>query len=195
MSWSLNEVESVARKAARGAGYSWGQAEEAGAAVRWLEARGLPGCASLLALLDLRDQSALRARCPLELGMALCDTGGAGADCRAAQVHLPLLVLPFLVWAAESSGESMTLKCGDWRAVVTPGGQASQNAKIDLPECARIVCLDEGATYPHMLISKLRAYCDLGVIDALGAYAARTYAPATEASRLAGAGAGVSDND
>ena len=35
MSHSLGEVEALARKAARGGGYSWGMAEEAGFAVRW----------------------------------------------------------------------------------------------------------------------------------------------------------------
>jgi hypothetical protein len=32
-------------------------------------------------------------------------------------------------------------------------------------------------------------------LDDLNSYAHRTYAPATEASRLAGAGAGLNDND
>ena len=43
MNWSLNELDAMARKAARGAGYSWGLAEEAGRATRWLAAAGLPG--------------------------------------------------------------------------------------------------------------------------------------------------------
>ena len=30
MSWSLGEIEGLAKKATRGAGYSWGLAEEAG---------------------------------------------------------------------------------------------------------------------------------------------------------------------
>ena len=36
MNVSMNEVESMAKTAARGAGYSWGLAEEAGKATRWL---------------------------------------------------------------------------------------------------------------------------------------------------------------
>ncbi|NND22495.1 MAG: DUF3726 domain-containing protein, partial [Silicimonas sp.] len=36
MSYSLNEVEATAKKAARGAGYPWGLAEEAAKATRWL---------------------------------------------------------------------------------------------------------------------------------------------------------------
>ena len=41
--YSLGEIDSLARKATRGAGYSWGVAEEAGKAVRWLSAYGYPG--------------------------------------------------------------------------------------------------------------------------------------------------------
>ena len=40
---SLNEIESLCKKAARGAGLSWGLAEEAGKAARWLSAHGLDG--------------------------------------------------------------------------------------------------------------------------------------------------------
>ena len=50
-SWSLNEIEALAKKAARGSGCSWGVAEDAGRAVRWLEARGLPGAEALGTLL------------------------------------------------------------------------------------------------------------------------------------------------
>ncbi len=51
MSWSLNEIEGLARKAARGSGLSWGLAEEAGKATRWLCAAGLPGADALAGLL------------------------------------------------------------------------------------------------------------------------------------------------
>ena len=39
---SLNEIETTVLKSARGAGYSWGLAEEAAAAARWLAVRGEP---------------------------------------------------------------------------------------------------------------------------------------------------------
>ncbi|WP_172978117.1 DUF3726 domain-containing protein [Roseovarius sp. THAF27] len=35
MTWSLNEIEALARKPTRGAGYPWGLAEETGRAARW----------------------------------------------------------------------------------------------------------------------------------------------------------------
>ncbi|MEO1102920.1 MAG: DUF3726 domain-containing protein, partial [Pseudomonadota bacterium] len=53
--WSLNEVEALARKATRGAGYSWGMAEEAGKATRWTCAAGWPGANALAHLLTQTD--------------------------------------------------------------------------------------------------------------------------------------------
>ena len=47
MSWSVGESGALALKAARGAGMSWGQAEEASFAVRWLQQRGAPGVEAL----------------------------------------------------------------------------------------------------------------------------------------------------
>jgi len=40
---SLSEIDALARKAARGAGYSWGIAEEVGKSARWLSAYGFKG--------------------------------------------------------------------------------------------------------------------------------------------------------
>ena len=48
---SLNEIESLALKAARGAGMSWGLAEEAAVAASWLAARSLPWAETLADLL------------------------------------------------------------------------------------------------------------------------------------------------
>jgi hypothetical protein len=51
MNVSLNEIEVTSRRAAVGAGYPQGIAEDAGAALRWLCAAGLPGVEALLAAL------------------------------------------------------------------------------------------------------------------------------------------------
>ena len=95
MSWSLNEVEALSRKAARGAGLSWGLAEEAGRATRWLVVHGLPGPEVLLAALTRLDGLPHEARapldgwqardtlCPVTTGAALADTAAAaGGDLR-----------------------------------------------------------------------------------------------------------------
>ncbi len=59
MTFSLNEVEVTSKKATRGAGYSWGLAEEAGKATRWLCAHELNGCGALVALLTKTDGMAI----------------------------------------------------------------------------------------------------------------------------------------
>ena len=41
--FSLGEIDALTRKATRGAGYSWGIAEEVGKAIRWLSAYGFYG--------------------------------------------------------------------------------------------------------------------------------------------------------
>ncbi len=51
MSWSLGETAALALKAARGAGMSWGLAEETAASVVWLHSRGLPGISALCSYL------------------------------------------------------------------------------------------------------------------------------------------------
>ncbi|MAE12157.1 MAG: hypothetical protein CMN35_02945 [SAR116 cluster bacterium] len=55
MSWSLGETAALALKAARGAGMSWGLAEETAASVVWLHSRGLPGISALCSYLGISD--------------------------------------------------------------------------------------------------------------------------------------------
>jgi len=87
--YSLTEIETHCRKAARGAGYEWGEAEEMGKAVRWLCANGKNGAAECLTLLKAVDGNCADHRatldtlkgvhkgavCGLSLGCALSDRG------------------------------------------------------------------------------------------------------------------------
>lgn len=210
MSWSLNEVEALARKAARGAGYSWGHAEEAGRAVRWLCAQGLSGAEALAGLLDQTDgqpydalcpdpgsdpwQARGAALCPLIAGSALCDDVSAverGLD--LGPVHQPLLLLPFVAMSARARGAGLCLHHAGGVVCVDPEGQMEGAAPaLGGPMAMKIAPCDavKGAKSRAS-----RAYCDAGIMERLGKFAARTYAPASEASRLAGAGAGTTDND
>jgi hypothetical protein len=87
--YSLTEIEAHTRKAARGAGYEWGEAEEMGKAVRWLCANGVNGAEQCLTLLKAVDGNCAVHRatldtlkgthkgavCGLSLGCALADRG------------------------------------------------------------------------------------------------------------------------
>lgn len=191
MNWSLVETEALARKAARGGGYSWGQAEDAGAAVRWLEARGLPGAAALAALLE----TPVDARsCPIVQGTYLCDAGVSPAPATLADLRAPLLLVPFLAWCAGPGGGWLDAGIGPVRFTIGPDGVWRQGAQ-NVPMRATVQLSAAQRPDAAALGVVTRARCDSGVMAVLDGFAARTYAPATEASRLAGAGAGLSDND
>ena len=119
---SLSEIEALCFKAARGAGLSWGEAEEAGWAAAWLARAGLSGPDLLLAWLN--DLGALKRPvpapghwrapaaplCPLRTGIALADHAGLAegpghAPLCVQTVARPPLVLPFVARAAEIAGE------------------------------------------------------------------------------------------
>ncbi|WP_137701469.1 DUF3726 domain-containing protein [Marimonas lutisalis] len=202
---SLNEVEATAKRAARGAGLSWGMAEEAGKAVRWLSAQGLPGCAALADLLDAPGNaptsldllSSSGPLCPLAAGVALSDMAGrlGAGDTVLSDVAQPLLLLPFLQAAARQTGRALRVGI-DGTMVGLDGAQVtcSDPADLDMPHARRIV-IAPGAVPAPPLPQHTRAEVTADTLERLNRYAHRTYAPATEASRLLGAGAGLSDND
>lgn len=216
-SLSRNEVAALCMKAARGAGMSWGLAEEAGYAAAWLVQHGVDGPGQLHAHLaqaegrswtDICPQVAPgiwqapvgRALCPIALGATLCDYADlpeglvAGARIRIGRVDHPALLIPFL---AEISAHSGILFDLEWE-----GGSAPVRGD---PETLKATVMAIGAGQPALVISgrpgtpapatlapapKISA----ATIAALNALAMRTTVPASDASR-AGAGASLTDND
>ena len=216
MNWSLNEIESLAKKATRGAGYSWGLAEEAGKATRWLCAAGLPGAPALAALLVRNDgvaYDALRpideaapwratggALCPLIAGAALSDRAGtlaAGRGIVLSRVSHPLLLLPFLVSAADMTRTDLTLH---WDGVILshgPDGTAldARAAALAVTEARDVGAAPTTARPATRIRRAWRGDIAPDSAAILQRFAHRTYAPETDERRRAGAGAGLSDND
>ena len=208
MTRSISEVEAEARKAARGAGYPWGLADEAGFAVCWLEARGYGGIhafAQHLKAVEGNDVRACAPRsiddlsaqgpllCPISLGTTLSDlcpiTDTTGTT--IAAVSAPLLVAPFLAHVAALRG-SVLIKTPEAEMRIGPDGIEVSGQCPTTP--TDITLHKAGADVPP---STRRTRLDPDTDDwrILKRFAGRTYAPATEASRLKGAGAGLNDND
>lgn len=216
---SQSEIESLCLKAARGAGMSWGIAEEAGFAAAWLAARGIDGPGILLAQLQsglgrawadicpVVQDGAWRAAdgatlCPVALGAALCDFAAlpqgamAQAPLRVGPVGHAALLLPFLATLAAAQGASVALVWPGGAAVVGPDGATSGDlaalagGEVILAELS----LGRAASPP----SEGNAVAPLEIaattLSGLNTLALRTTVPASEASR-AGAGASSSDND
>ena len=216
MTFSLNEIETMGKRAARGAGLPWGLAEEAGKAARWLTARGLPGPEELADILTRNDgrsydelapvsvDGVWHARsgrlCPLVSGAALCDRAAEIAAGRAFELGptaQPLLLAPYAASAAKLAGTAVELSWAGAVMVFTPEGVSIEGdgaaltaRSADSVRCRRA----ENAVAAAPAGAPGRAV-DAETWSRLNAFAHRILAPVTEASRLAGAGAGLVDND
>ncbi|WP_146347185.1 DUF3726 domain-containing protein [Phaeobacter marinintestinus] len=191
MSFSLNEVDAMAKRATRGVGYAWGLAEEAGKATRWLCAHSLDGVSVLAATLeDDPDPSS----CPLIAGTALSDKAADLTDAPLTLIDLsqPMLLLAFAGSAARQLGHPVTLTCNSVVAVTDGSGLALSGT---FPIQAKTVDIRLGGQMDTPLQTATRVTPDQNAWATLERFAHRTYAPATEESRRLGAGAGLSDND
>jgi len=211
---SLNEAAVMATKAASGAGRPWGLAQEAGQAMAALEAMRLPGAASLLGLLLETDKtpcekmrpistrgSILQGKgpmCPILVGTYYADSEGCHRRTvnKMHNVRYPLLLLPFarMPWDGVQLEWQNTTVIANFREADVKGSGLT----APIGETVSVAPVD-----PALLAQSSRAHLyQPGPVDiadeiweGLSAFAHRTYVPASEASRLKGAGAGLTDND
>lgn len=214
---SLNEIESLCKKAARGAGLSWGLAEEAGKAARWLSAHGLDGPGVLATQLRQNDGCAYQqlapdvsaepwqvpghALCPLIAGATLSDHAyllRSNGRIELRQVAHPQLLLPFASATARQLGLWLELSWNGCCLKFSPSGEAwlvhAQNLGAATAAQVRCACAAPGGILGKPLAGSIPDLGDSPQHE-LDHLAARTYVPASEASRLLGAGAGLSDNN
>ncbi|WP_372835614.1 DUF3726 domain-containing protein [Puniceibacterium confluentis] len=215
---SQNEIEQLCLKAARGAGMSWGLAEEAGYAAAWLAMRGLDGPGVLLAQLrDAMDRDwheicpvvapgRFQAAdggclCPIALGSALCDHAGLPETAmdetalRIGPVSHPVLLLPFLANLASVQGGCVQLDWPRGTVLLTAEGGISSAAGMLAKETRLDAELSvHGAAPDDSMQPGAPLFVPAATLSGLNAFALRTTVPASEASR-AGAGAAVGDND
>lgn len=212
---SLSEIEALALKAARGAGLSWGMAEEAGYATRWLAEQGIDGPALLLTRLDQLSTvtgaaappqingrrwspTGPAALCPLVTGVALNDfamlpEGPVQGSVRVGPVATPALLLPFVAMIAARSDAGFRVVWDGCVAIVSKAGlcriSASAAMMADATEVVRISPCPPPASRLRSLASFATTAAALRALDI---YASRTYVPASEHSRR---GAGAADID
>ncbi len=206
MNLSLDEFRALVAKAFRGAGYSWGLTEEGSFAARRLAEFGLPSGDMVVRLLRQVDGSAVAdvmpddawvaaggTLCPVCVGASISDLGGC-ADLVLGATIEPLFIAPFLAEtldAAKPEGYEVTWLTG--RCMVAAD---SISVTGELPEAPVEVTI-ERFTDLDAAESQSAGRVELSneTMAALEHLAHRVYAPATEASRLAGAGAGLRDDD
>ena len=204
MIYSLSEIDANCKKAARGAGLSWGYAEEAGKAARWLAAHQLPGVALLADYLTLRqedpeDYLGSYPRCPILTGARLCDSGHDAMEKSIVIEHVvyPLLLLPSLVQLSAAAGAALRVQWTDTH-ITCRGGEIciKEDDSIATDEAVNINCNWLESEAAPMRASCVRGKGAVGQFveneywEALESLAHLTYVPATEASRR---GAGPAD--
>lgn len=216
MSHSLNEIEAMSKRAARGAGLSWGLAEEAAKGTRWLSAFGFPGVEMLGDLLKLNDRVPSIDVAPVSLRaevwhaparrMSPLIAGASLSDCAVRllergkitmeNVSVPLLAVPLMGGAALRLGVPVS---AEWEGayLATDGKQLCTRGDVAALQAAHADRLVFGApaemSGPREPV--LRGEVSEESWALLGEFARRTFAPATQESRQRGAGAGLSDND
>lgn len=191
MSFSLNEVEALAKRATRGAGYTWGMAEEAGKATRWLCAHGQDGCAVLATLLEHPTTTTFTAAIKLTDSAHLLEEGPFSWH----GIKQPAFLLPFAAMAARKAGQGVVVLADN--AVAALDGDML-HVTADFPEVAeRLQAMIGTPSYASLkpAQTQTRARPRPAIWARLERLAQRTYAPATDASRRLGAGAGASDSD
>lgn len=132
--FSRSELEALCSKAARGAGMSWGLAEEAGHACGWLSGRGIDATHALAVYLHLlqgqdwhssfpvvheqhwQARSSDQSLCPIVLGATLSDYASVqptlfeGKGLSVSAVYSPHLLLPFLTWVVQDLHRPLYLR-------------------------------------------------------------------------------------
>ncbi len=212
---SLNEVETLARKAACGAGVAVGVAEDFGSAVRVLSASRLDGPAlaarALAALGDGRSAPPSAERkstawrmvpADPEAGLSACLAGPATADLALAfsedivlfALDVPEIVAGYL--AAAGDGRCRALASEDGPAVVAVDGAVFLVAGEGPLAAGTFTCRPfTGALPGRLAVPTDGVPVEAKVHAALDGLAARLLVPATDLSRERGAGAGLIDGD
>ncbi len=216
---SLNEVEGLAAKAARGAGLAWGLAEETAKAARWLAACGLDWAPSLVRLLErsaalvgpapataapvaLRASNEGTELSPLLAGAYLDDLGALAGDRTLERVAHPLWLLPFAARAASATSTAIKLEWTGimvtvWPFTVDLDGDPAQ---LYVPRAERVSWEQLTPAGIAKAATRRLARVDRSAVDDAAWHdlirlGARTYVPASALSRARGAGAGLTDND
>jgi hypothetical protein len=209
--YSLGEIESQCKKAARGVGLSWGVAEEAGIVARNLSEVGLPGAiviynslkyfdGSVEACLNSKEEIFQKRKCPilgLTLGISLLDRINLIEDRHSwdlGKIVSPLALVGVLL-RLRGCKYSFIVEWRSFKIVANQFGLKmsgnNQNPKLVNKLKIDIARSENISLYGFSKICNVSDAIWVG----LSKMVEKTYVPATEISRIRGAGAGTLDND
>ncbi len=200
---SFSEIETISKRASRGAGFSWGVSEEIGKSIRLLEMYGLPGILYLknylekisnhnfqkITLISDENISNNIPYCPISVGVNFMDQTHNLEKIdkiNFSNLAYPLLVVPFLSRSSEIIGKKILLNLENFKFLFNYNQSIFSN-------------------FDNSLISKTTNFrisfnqnedsFDKVSWDTLYKISQKTFVDETESSKKTSAGAGLTDND
>ena len=201
---TLSEIDTTSKRATRGAGFSWGIAEEVGKNMRLLELYGLPGIKNLnkflkdykekqfqkITLISETNYASKNPFCPITLGTNFIDQVNLldkKLNIQISNLAFPILFIPFVSRASEIVGKKIFLKVDDKEFLFNLNQSIYSNYLKNeiLENCnnINISFLENNNLFNENEWNELYKLSE------------ETFVEETESLKIGGAGAGLTDND
>ena len=201
---TLSEIDTTSKRAAKGAGFSWGISEEIGKNMRLLELFGLPGIKNLnkylkdykkkqfqkIALISEINETKKNPFCPIILGTNFIDQVNLldkKKNIQILNVAFPILFLPFVSRASEIIGKRIFLKIEEKEFLLNLNQSIYSNYLKNeiLENCNKINInfLENNNLFNENEWNELYKLSE------------DTFVEETESLKIGAAGAGLTDND
>ncbi len=201
---TLSEIDTTSKRATRGAGFSWGIAEEVGKNMRLLELYGLPGIKNLnkflkdykekqfqkITLISETNYASKNPFCPITLGTNFIDQVNLldkKLNIQISNLAFPILFIPFVSRASEIVGKKIFLKVDDKEFLFNLNQSIYSNYLKNeiLENCnnIKISFLENNNSFNEDEWKELYKLSE------------DTFVEETESLKIGAAGAGLTDND
>ena len=201
---TLSEIDTTSKRATRGAGFSWGIAEEVGKNMRLLELYGLPGIKNLnkflkdykekqfqkITLISETNYASKNPFCPITLGTNFIDQVNLldkKVNIQISNLAFPILFIPFVSRASEIVGKKIFLKVDDKEFLFNLNQSIYSNYLKNeiLENCnnIKISFLENNNSFNENEWKELYKLSE------------DTFVEETESLKIGAAGAGLTDND
>ena len=201
---SLSEIDTTSKRAAKGAGFSWGISEEIGKNMRLLELFGLSGIKNLnkylkdykkkqfqkIALISEINETKKNPFCPITLGTNFIDQVNLLDKkniIKIINVAFPILFLPFVSRASEVIGKRIFLKIDEKEFLLNLNQSIYSNyLKNEILEKCNSISIN--------FIENNNSFNE-NEWKELYKLSEDTFVEETESLKIGAAGAGLTDND
>ena len=201
---TLSEIDTTSKRAARGAGFSCGIAEEIGKNMRLLELYGLPGIKNLnkflkdykekqfqkITLISETNNSNKYPFCPIILGTNFIDQVNLldkKNNIQISNVAFPILFLPFVCRASEIIGKKIFLKIEEKEFLLNLNqsiySNYLKNEVLEICNKINISFIENNNSFNENEWKELYKLSE------------DTFVEETESLKIGAAGAGLTDND